>query len=294
MPPTITDTTRAVTADDDHNFRAGTQAHIVADSVAPSGVRLTTLDVVLRRYVLSEQNTHRTMSRNSSSSRAIPVGKQVDRVVNHPAMPAEWGLNRPGMQADEVLDDELAAAASQVWLEARDAAVQAAQHLASLGVHKQVTNRLLEPFQWQRALVTATDWFGFFAQRRHRDAQPEIRAAADAMFDAMAASTPAEVGYGDWHLPLVDTGELAELGQDVARKVSAARCARVSYMTHDGRRDVGKDLELFARLADADPPHLSPLEHVATPVDPDRANWLQVPGNFQGWRQFRHELYPDW
>lgn len=233
-------------------------------------------------------------SRNSSSSRAIPVGKQVARVVNHPAMPVEWGVNRPGMQADEALDGELADVAGQVWLEARDAAVQAAQHLASLGVHKQVTNRLLEPFQWQRVLVTATDWFGFFAQRRHRDAQPEIRAAADAMFDAMAASTPAEVGYGGWHLPLVDAGELAELGQDVARKVSAARCARVSYMTHDGRRDVGKDLELFSRLADADPPHLSPLEHVASPVDPDRADWRRIPGNFQGWRQFRHEVYPDW
>ncbi len=292
MPPTATDTAPAVTAADDHNFRAGTQAHVVADSISPTGARLTTVDVVVHRYVLAELNTHRQFSRNGASSRAIPVGKQIARVVDHPAVPSEWGLNQRGMQADEVLNDDLAATAHQVWLEARDAAVQAAQHLASLGVHKQVTNRLLEPFQWHRALISSTDWFGFFAQRRHRDAQPEIRAAADKMFDAIAASTPVEIDYGRWHLPLVDGDEVADLGADTARKVSAARCARVSYMTHDGRRDISKDLELFSRLADADPPHLSPLEHVASPLVPGSAR--QAAGNFGGWRQFRHEIAPDW
>lgn len=278
----------AVTLPTDANFTVGTSAEVVADSLSPTGVRLTTVDVTLHRYVLAELNTHRALSRNSASSRAVPIAKKVARVSDWPALPVRWGTAQPGMQSGPPLTGDDADHARRVWLQARDAAVEAAQQLADLGVHKEVTNRLLEPFEWHRVIVTATDWWGFFAQRRHRDAQPEIRAAADAIYQAIGASTPRSVPAGGWHLPLVDPTEAAELGQADACRVSAARCARTSYLTHRGVRDWHADLDLYQRLATADPPHASPLEHVATPHHGDTA------GNFHGWAQLRHQVFPDW
>jgi thymidylate synthase ThyX len=207
-------------------------------------------------------------------------------VVDDPAMPVEWGRNQSGMQAHERIDDALSSQADAVWIAARDAAVAHAQQLADLGVHKQLVNRVLEPFLWHVVVVSATEWDNFFAQRCHPDAQPEIRGAAEAMRDAIAASRPNEVGVGGWHLPYLRDGELDELlaaGHDleVAKRISVARCARVSYLTQDGVRDWSKDLELYDRLTTQQPPHASPLEHVATPDD-------RGTGNFRGWQQLRH------
>ena len=133
-------------------------------------------------------------------------------------------------------------------------------------------------------IVSSTDWDGFWEQRCSPLAQPEIRVAAEAMRAVFDASEPAEVGIGGWHLPYVDAERDADLDDEQRTRVSAARCARVSYLTHDGVRDVAKDLELYDRLVTARPPHWSPLEHVATPAAPDAA----VPGNFRGWQQLRH------
>lgn len=218
------------------------------------------------------------------------------------------GANQPGMQADMTLEQDAAAAAEQVWLQARDASVAAAEQLADLNVHKQVTNRLLEPWMWHTVLITATNWHGFFWQRVHRDAQPEIREAATAMKVAYDASIPALLTDGEWHLPYVSDDELDTVGLDAARKVSAARCARTSYTTVHGNRDLSEDLGLYDRLVthrDQDPPHASPLEHVCTP-DPDNVatvdvkdldgnptgNLLTVPllGNLVGFRQMRHAV----
>jgi thymidylate synthase ThyX len=236
--------------------------------------------------VLAELNTHRALSRNSASSRARPVAKVIADVVEDPAMPLEWGRNQSGMQARERIDDAHAAQADDVWISARDAAVAHAQQLVELGVHKQLVNRVLEPFLWHVVVVSATEWDNFFAQRCHPDAQPEIRGAAEAMRDAIAASTPAEVREGGWHLPYLREGELDELlaaghDLDVAKRISVARCARVSYLTQDGVRDWSKDLELYDRLTTQQPPHASPLEHVATPDGTGT-------GNFRGWQQLRH------
>ncbi len=265
--------------------RDATRPHatVVADSVSPAGVRLTTIEVTLHRFVLAELNTHRVFSRNSASSRAIPVHKQVARVVEDPAVPIEFGANQPGMQAGAALAGADHDAALATWLEARDHAVEAVERLAALGVHKQVTNRLLEPFMWHTVIVTATEWDGFWEQRCSPLAQPEIRVAAEAMRAAFDASSPTTVPAGGWHTPYLRP-EDGDLDVDTAIRVSAARCARVSYLTHDGRRDVAKDLELFDRLVTARPPHWSPLEHVATPAAPDE----QPPGNLRGWAQLRH------
>jgi thymidylate synthase ThyX len=260
------------------------RAVVVADSVA-GGVRLSTIEVTLHRFVLAELNTHRVFSRNSASSRAIPVAKQLQRVLEDPALPVEFGANQPGMQAGAALQGEAHEAALAAWLTARDAAVTAVRQLAELGVHKQVTNRLLEPFMWHTVIVTATDWEGFWHQRCSPLAQPEIRVAAEAMRAALDASTPVEVALGDWHTPYAGAEEV-DLDAAARTRVSAARCARVSYLTHDGRRDVAADEALYERLVTADPPHWSPLEHVARPLAPDEAPL----GNLRGWRQLRHDV----
>lgn len=279
-----------MTATSDWVAGQGTGARVVSDSVSPWGVRLTTIEVTFHRFVLAEFNTHRVFSRNSASSRAIPFHKQVERVRDHPAIPVEWRAEQKGMQGGDFLEPDKASEAERQWLVARNMAVQAAENLASLGVHKSIVNRLLEPFMWHTVIVTATSWQGFWDQRVSPLAQPEIRVAAEAMlYDAYSRSEPVEVGMGEWHTPYIreeDWVEAREFGdpEDVIRRVSVARCARVSYLTHDGVRSLDKDLELYERLVSADPMHASPLEHVATP-DPG-----PVLGNFDGWRQMRHEV----
>ena len=260
----------------------GFAARVLADSVSPAGVRLTTLEVRFPRFILAEVNTHRTFSRNSASSRAVPTKKMIERVLENPAMPVEWGVNKAGMSASEILTEEQAELAKEEWLRARDSAVQHVRALQELNVHKQVINRILEPYMWHTVIITATEWENFFNLRMAENAQPEIRVAARLMFDAKAASDPKAVGLGEWHLPLVQDDERA-LPIEVLKKVSAARCARVSYLTHDGKRDIEKDIELCQRLLSDR--HMSPFEHVATPSDDGVFH-----ANFLGWLQMRKEL----
>ena len=260
----------------------GFSARVLTDSVSPAGIRLTTLEVRFPRFVLSEFNTHRQLSRNSSSSRAVPTKKMIERVLENPAMPVEWGVNKPGMSASEALTDAQAQEAKAEWLRARDSAVEHVRHLQGFNVHKQVVNRILEPFMWHTVIVTASEWENFYALRCAPNAQPEIRVAAELMRDAMAASTPRPVAIGEWHLPLVQDDERGMQIEEL-KKISAARCARVSYLTHDGARDIAKDIELCERLrADR---HLSPFEHVATPSG-DAA----FHANFRGWVQMRKAI----
>ena len=178
-------------------------AKVLADSQSPAGYRLTTLEATFPRFVLAEFNTHRVFSRNSASSRAIPIAKQLRRVLEDPYVPIEFGSNQPGMQAGPALTGEKRDAAEHEWLHARDDAVRrvlglvtdpevaldgrrpardpaagrgrrprAAQPSEWLNVHKQVANRLLEPFMWHTVIVTATEWDNFWNLRCHPDAQP--------------------------------------------------------------------------------------------------------------------------
>jgi thymidylate synthase ThyX len=257
---------------------------------------------VMPRIVLAEFNTHRVFSRNSASSRAIPVEKMIERVQTDPFIPLYWGKNQKGMQSGEELSEEEQGRARNAWLIARDRAVEQALCMVRRGVHKQITNRLLEPFLWHTVIVTATEWSNFFAQRCHPDAMPEMRLTAEAMRHAMEASTPRPLDYGRWHRPylLFEQQSITELSsvdrplKDTAEanKVSVARCARVSYLQHDGTRSVDKDLELFERLTTGG--HWSPFEHVARPINDvapestqEYAGWS---GNFRGWHQFRKDF----
>ena len=286
-------------------------AKVICDNICKhSKIRITTLELEYPRFIHSEFMTHRVFSRNASSSRAIPVAKVIQAVIDNPAMPIHWGKNQSGMQAHEELDDSGKESVERLWIDARDCAVQLAKEMSEVGAHKQIVNRILEPFTHIRVIVTATDYANFFALRDHEDAQPEIRELARVMKAAMETSTPKSLGLGEWHLPYLDDEDLANINNHMAESsitrhkpnkwdvcimacaVSAARCARVSYLTHDGERPtLQKDLELYRHLVNANPPHMSPCEHQASPNCYGKVDDLDYPvthSNFRGWRQFRH------
>ena len=258
-------------------------ARILADNVAPSGYRLTTFEVTFPRIVLAEFNTHRALSRNSASSRAIPVERMIARVEADPFIPTYWGANQKGMQAEREIDSGHRVVAESLWRAAVEDAVLNARRLLALGVHKQLANRLLEPFMWQTVIVTATDYENFFALRNHPDAQPEIREVASRMESLYRTAIPVPVEVGFWHMPLLDDTEALKAdgySEDELRRISVGRCARVSYLTHDGKRDPKADLDLYERLRFSG--HMSPFEHVAMAG----AEKVQS-GNFTGWVQLR-------
>lgn len=254
-------------------------AKVILDSIGRSSkVRLTTMELEFPRCILAELNTHRVFSRNSASSRAIPISKMIERVQADPFIP-KFAVNKPGMQSGELLEGAALENATEEWLYARDAAVYAAKILSDSGVHKQFANRLLEPFAWHTVIVTSTEWENFFAQRANPAAEPHMQELAHAMQTAYRASRPVDRTA---HLPYMDKDE-ARL--PAAGMISAARCARVSYLTHDGKRDIVEDYKLARRLLAADPMHASPFEHVAGDGHGTR--------NFKGWTQLRERVEAD-
>jgi thymidylate synthase ThyX len=293
----------------------GFDVKVLADSVSPADHRLTTIEATFPRFVLAEFNTHRVFSRNSASSRAIPVAKQLRRVLDDPYVPIEFGSNQPGMQAGPALTGASRDAAEAEWLKARDDAVshvlglvtspenvagfanlhdclEAAQSSLKeppagwLNVHKQVANRLLEPFMWHTVIVSSTTWDNFFNLRCHPDAQPEIRLIATKMRDAVERSVPTRLKSDEWHLPLIGEAEREEASSaEELAKISIGRCARVSYLTHAGTRDLSADVVLYDRLLESG--HMSPMEHVARPMTTAELERDEWSGNFQGWISHR-------
>lgn len=266
------------------------EAKIIADTTSPHGIRLTTFQLKYPRFIHSEFMTHRVFSRNASSSRAIPVAKMIDQVREDYARPVHWGKNQPGMQADVELEEPNMVRVKSLWREAAFAAIEIAEKMNAEGAHKQIVNRILEPFQHIHVIVTSTEWDNFYALRAHKDAQPEIRELAREMKAAHWWSKPTVLKPGEWHLPYVKPEEYGQYDLESLKRFSAARCARVSYLNHDGSSpDPKKDLDLFERLVGSDPKHCSPVEHQATPYE-DPTFWG---GNFRGWKQFRQEIEGD-
>ncbi len=270
------------------------EAKVIEDSISLAGERITTLQIKFHRYILPEFNTHRVFSRNFSSSRAIPTAKLIEQVRLHPAMPVHWGKNQPGMQADVELEGQELESAKSKWKLAAERAADVAEEMAALGMHKQVTNRPLDPYLYVTGIVTSTEWDNFFELRAHPDAQPEIHELAVKMREARASSTPKVLHLGQWHLPYVSEAERNDqffkipANVFMLQKISAARCCRVSYLKHDGSLpNIDDDLALFQRLAGAVPQHLSPTEHQATP---NYTASHSLEGNFRGWNQFRHVI----
>lgn len=252
------------------------EVKIILDSVSPDGARLTTLTAKYPRFIHAEMLTHRVFSRNTASSRAVPMAKLRQQVIDDPVIPIHWGKNQPGMQAAEELDDKARGVAVVEWLTIRDAAVVTHGGLERLGLHKQVANRILEPFLWTTCLISSTTWDNFLALRRDKDAQPEMQKIACMIGDALDTSKPV---VRSEHLPYAHS--LGDLVARMAKKISAARCARVSYLNHEGARDTTKDLELADRLISSR--HWSALEHPATACPGQH-------GNFRGWKSYRKEF----
>jgi hypothetical protein len=250
---------------------------IIADSVNPEGNRLTTMLTTYPRFIHSELMTHRVFSRNAASSRAIPIEKVLKQVDENPAMPVRWGTNGKGMQDHGALQGKDAEKAKSAWILASDDARVAAMDLMEIGLHKQIVNRVLEPFVWMTTLISATEWENFFSLRVHKDAQPEFQHLSYLMLKAYLAGKPVERSWGDWHIPY---GDRMPDGVDepTKLKIATARAARTSYLTMDGAIDVNKDVVLHDGLVAAG--HWSPFEHpaVATPGSH---------GNFNGWHQYR-------
>lgn len=293
------------------------EANVLLDSVTERGNRLITFELTFPRMILSEFNTHCMISRNSASSRAVPVKRKLVDLLTDPFVPIEFGVNQSGMSAALQLDRERTESAREIWLDARDQAVWSALALIFgktlvrdrqacelntelidsffeippedrlLDVHKQVVNRLLEPFMWHTVIATATDWSNFFALRTSEGAQPEIQRIARMMLAVKDASAPVLVTGGGWHMPLLlpDEVDVAHTSPEEWCLVSAGRCARVSYLTHHGVRSVEADRQLAERLLDAG--HMSPFEHVARAMTREEYERQRYSGKLHGWVTFR-------
>ena len=252
-------------------------AKIILDSMGPNGSRLTTFELTYPRFVHAELMTHRMFSRNAASSRAIPTAKLIERIKNDPAMPVWWGKNQSGMQAREELSDAAGSdgrydlspreVAKSQWLSLRDKVIHEVQWLEQIGLHKQVSNRPLEAWMFITVIVTATEFSNFFALRDHVDAQPELAACATKAHALYKTSVPRQLDSGMWHLPYVTHNDELQLradgyADDKLCLISTGRCARVSYLTHDGVRDPNADVAL-AKDRIQPSGHMSPFEHVA-------------------------------
>lgn len=269
---------------------------------------LWTFELTYPRYIHSEFMTHRVFSRNASSSRAIPVRRVIEQVRENPVMPPKVFMNQKGMVGETEADEVTTTAFHVLWEEAADNACKTAEMMERMGIHKQHVNRILEPFQFIKVIVTATEWYNFFALRLAPDAQPEIRQLARVIYDEMdryrnkkvgvlEVSIPrkncpdifARMGADKVHtivsLPYITDEDIQEIGKDNYRqlmKISAARCARVSYNNHDGSKpDLEKDMKLYDHLYDGR--HLSPMEHACI-QDPDYRKYA----NLNGWKSLRY------
>lgn len=262
-------------------------ARIVEDSIATNGKRLTTFVLTYPRFIHSELMTHRAFSRNAASSRAIPFRRMVEMIQENIAMPIKWGAAQKGMQSGDEIEN--AYQAIEIWRRASIDAVFHAQSLDSLGVHKSISNRLLEPFAHMTTIVSATEWYNFYSLRAHKDAQPEFQELAYLMLDAyLNMSEPEERRPNpqnpyNWHLPFVDRSKMSGLSVQTMCAVSVARCARVSYLNFkDSTFD--EDFKLHEKLAESG--HWSPFEHCAYPAESSHI----CNGNFLGWWQYRKEF----
>lgn len=283
-------------------------AKIIADSINNKGKRITSFVVTMPRIVLAELNTHRTLSRNSASSRAIPFVKMLEMVKKTPFMPIQLMKDHSGMQGNEFFTEESEIeAVKAAWLEARDKAVESAEKLSALGLSKQFVNRGLEAYMWHTVILTSCDFENFCALRAHEAAEIHIQKLAYLMIDELNNSTPKVLQSGEWHIPFGDNmdenkinsmyvgpdgmKEQEEWLKNVKIKVATARCARVSYTVvgEEGKPDnYENDVKLHDRLLAMG--HLSPFEHCARAMNEEEYNVSEWSGNFNGFVQYRKML----
>ena len=284
-------------------------ARVIADSLNTSGNRLTSLVITLPRIVLAEFNTHRALSRNSASSRAIPLKKMAEQVMSNTFIPTAYQKEHKGMQGTEYFTQEevVALGLEKQWLDARNYAVHRATQMNDKGLTKQLCNRLLEPFMMHTIISTATEWENFIALRAHDQAEIHIQDAAYKVLDALNNSKPTLLQPGEWHIPFgdnIDESKFKDIfdydkskdlwcwdldrserfdSDHIKTMIAVARCARVSYMNFEGKDDYLADIKLFYMLKESG--HMSPMEHVAQALPYDKQS-----GNFIGFEQYRKTI----
>lgn len=279
---------------------------IICDSLSPMDARLTTFEITFPRMVLAELNTHKMLSKNSASSRAIPTEKMFKRIEEDPFIPIHWGKNQKGMQAERDITETEKQEAISIWKSIIEAVTPRVKSLLALGVHKQITNRWLETALWHTCIISGTEWDNFFNLRDSLQAQPELKDIVHTMKEQYFKAMPLILKHNDLHLPYVtgfDKDKLIAEGytQNQLAGISSGRCARVSVLNHDGKRDPKSDLELaFSKLLPSG--HMSPFEHPAIALSKEawrevstRAaqRWIEerIPvGNFWGFLQWRKTL----
>lgn len=292
-------------------------AKVILDSISPSSKRLVTMRLRYPRSIHSELMTHRVFSRNSASSRAIPVKKMIEAIRADPFVPVVWGSNKPGMQAGEEINERVRTYGFEprdgdswdredAWLFAMNNAIIMAQAFDAAGYHKQIINRLLEPWMHIEVLVTSTEWSNFFALRLDAAAEPHIQKLATEMSVAMRHSTPTLLEPGTWHLPFVELVERSTYDHGQQITLSVARCAHLSYETTGDGEPITREVadRIYAKLLGSRPIHASPAEHQATPDTFVRSDLAgdgigfvggfymkpELHGNFKGWIQYRKTL----
>ena len=225
---------------------------------------LYTFELEYPRFIHSEFMTHRMFSRNASSSRAVPVERTIQNILNDPWVPSDVYKNCKGMQGKDIVNEDDYDIFCEEWQDAAFKAIEVAHKMIDNGFHKQHINRILEPFTKIKVIVTATEWSNFFDLRLSPDADPEIQHLAKAIKMAMDAVSNTYIyinAHGGRTLPYVNFDEMDAIDDlRILTLISAARCARVSYLNHDGSKpDILKDLTLAKRLIDSG--HMTPFEH---------------------------------
>lgn len=265
-------------------------AKVICDSISESGNRITTFEIEYPRFILAELNTHKMLEKNSSSSRAIPIKTMIAQIIENGAVPLYWGKTKSGMQAGEEIEGFDLDVIKDLWEGAKSNAISSADVISQVGLHKQITNRLLEPFQMMKTVITGTDWDNFFNLRIHPDAQPEFCMLAYKMYQAMQESTPKLLRSGEWHLPYLQIHQSEDVSEtyyytwdvdttgtetdgykyekrltlEEAQRVSASCTAQTSYRKSDDSLE--KADKVFDMLINAEVIHSSPFTHLATPI----------------------------
>lgn len=265
---------------------------VIEDSVSPQGERLSTILFSNPRMTHSDFLTHRVLSRNGRSSRAVPTKRLIAEPIVEPLF---YGSNKSGMAAGEELTGWRYLLARAVWVGTAKLTKVAVRLLHFAGLHKQWANRPLEWFGKIDVLVSSTDWANFMALRDDEGAQPEIQALAREIKAALDASSPRVLQPGQWHMPFVSEDERATLSVSDQLVLSTARCARLTIEPFDGNAAYEAERARYERLVVSRPVHASPAEHQATP-DVYKAGLRQpwgsprLHGNFRGWVQHRKLL----
>jgi thymidylate synthase ThyX len=315
-------------------------AKIVLASKAASSTALPLITMHLHYpdIIHGEVMTHRVFSRNARSMRAVPVATMVKEVREDPFVPWHWGKNQKGMQASEECNEVVRLrlpgrgqdgivtsyepwqlSREEAWLAAAHNAAHAAEAFAESGYHKQIANRIIAPYTWKHTLISSTSWANFLHLRDHEDAEPHFHDLAALVRQALAGAECQTLEPGEWHLPYVTEEdrrsivdflkpEIPYVGSDavddLAKKLSVARSARISYAPFDGDPSIARELERYDLLVGSSPLHASPTEHQATPdtyAENEHSHDFvgyaneHLAGNFgPGWIQYRKTLLNEY